>query len=207
MKVEFFEQINILPPKERIYSRLGYTRGVTEVSKDQAEAIDNCINQAVELIALKGVGLVLEVLSINDSSVLLENNISLKSSALAKNLLGSSNVLFFAATSGQSIVDVIHEKSSSEDITTASIYDATASEITDLALSWISDYFNQSLRRSNKCVNKRRFSAGYSDFSLDNQKLICDTLDAKKIGVTVGDNYILKPEKTVTAIAGIRILT
>jgi len=207
MKVELFEQINILPPKNRIYSRLGYTKGVTQISQIQEKAIDESIDQAVESIALKGLGSVLEVLSIKDSIILLENNISINSSALAKNLLGSSNVLFFAATSGQGIVDVIHEKSNSDDVTTASIFDATASEITDLALSWISDYFNQNLRRVNKRVNERRFSAGYADFSLDNQNLICNTLDIKKIGVTVGENYILKPEKTVTAVAGIKILT
>jgi cobalamin-dependent methionine synthase I len=49
----------------------------------------------------------------------------------------------------------------------------------------------------------RRFSAGYADFNLENQKAIYDMLQMGKIGVTITPNFILLPEKSVTAISGI----
>jgi cobalamin-dependent methionine synthase I len=49
----------------------------------------------------------------------------------------------------------------------------------------------------------RRFSAGYADFNLENQKAIYEILQMGKIGVTINFNFILLPEKSVTAISGI----
>ena len=49
----------------------------------------------------------------------------------------------------------------------------------------------------------RRFSAGYADFKLENQKMIYEKLQMDKIGVTINSGFILLPEKSVTAISGI----
>ena len=50
-----------------------------------------------------------------------------------------------------------------------------------------------------------RYSAGYGDFSLENQRGIFDLLNpAKQIGLTLKDNLIMVPEKSVTALIGIR---
>jgi hypothetical protein len=57
--------------------------------------------------------------------------------------------------------------------------------MTDAGLDWIMDYFNQQLRREGKTLLPRRFSAGYADFNLENQKAIYDTLQMEKIGVTI----------------------
>ncbi len=49
----------------------------------------------------------------------------------------------------------------------------------------------------------RRFSAGYADFNLENQRAIYDILQMGKIDVTITSSFILLPEKSVTAISGI----
>ena len=49
-----------------------------------------------------------------------------------------------------------------------------------------------------------RYSAGYGDFSLENQRGIFDLLSpAKHIGLTLKDNLIMVPEKSVTAVIGL----
>ena len=49
-----------------------------------------------------------------------------------------------------------------------------------------------------------RYSAGYGDFSLENQRGIFDLLSpAKQIGLTLKDNLIMVPEKSVTAVIGL----
>ena len=49
-----------------------------------------------------------------------------------------------------------------------------------------------------------RFSPGYGDFPLTVQRTFLDVLQApKRIGLTVTDNFILLPRKSVTAVIGI----
>jgi cobalamin-dependent methionine synthase I len=75
--------------------------------------------------------------------------------------------------------------------------------MTDAALDWLMAYFNIQLRREGKKLLPRRFSAGYADLKLENQKSIYDLLEMQKIGVAISSNFILRPEKSVTAITGI----
>jgi len=89
------------------------------------------------------------------------------------------------------------------DVTRAVVFDAVASEMTDAGLDWIMRYWNQELRRENKTLTKRRMSAGYGDFLLENQKIFHALLDLNCLGVTITPQYILVPEKSVTGVAGI----
>jgi cobalamin-dependent methionine synthase I len=50
-----------------------------------------------------------------------------------------------------------------------------------------------------------RFSAGYGDFLLENQRLFYELLDLQRFGVSLTESCIFTPEKTVPAIAGVEI--
>jgi len=75
----------------------------------------------------------------------------------------------------------------------------------DNALSWIINYFNRQLSRESKQLTSKRFSAGYGDFSLENQKIIYDVLKLEQLGISLSDKYMLIPEKSVTAVVGIKL--
>jgi cobalamin-dependent methionine synthase I len=107
------------------------------------------------------------------------------------------------ATAGGGIIDAIKEKTNHDDLAAAVIYDATASEMVDAALDWIMNYLNSQLRRESMKLLPSRFSAGYADFQLASQKTIYQQLQMEKIGVNINANFILLPEKSVTAITGI----
>ena len=50
-----------------------------------------------------------------------------------------------------------------------------------------------------------RYSPGYGDFALENQKGIFNLLSPSKYtGLTLKDNMIMVPEKSVTAVIGIK---
>ena len=107
------------------------------------------------------------------------------------------------ATAGSAIMEAIVDKTKNDNLSAAVVYDATASEMADAALDWLMAYCNSQLRREGKKLLPRRFSAGYADFKLENQKSIYNLLEMQKIGVAISSNFILRPEKTVTAITGI----
>lgn len=204
MKVQFFDSIKVATPKDKIYSRLGYTQGKTEVTREQRDKVEACIQEALALIDLKGAALRVPITTIEEFQVKLLDGIVFQSKSLTEFFKGCQEVLFMAATGSSKIMEAIRKNSAGADVTRAVIFDAVASEVVDAGLGWIMDYFSYELRRENKLLTENRFSAGYGDFSLDNQEIIYNALELKNLGVGLTPSYILIPEKTVTALAGIK---
>jgi cobalamin-dependent methionine synthase I len=68
-------------------------------------------------------------------------------------------------------------------------------------------FLNRMLAREGRKTTKHRYSPGYGDLSLRHQKIIFDLLDLQRLDLTITPDYILIPEKSVVAIAGIETLT
>jgi hypothetical protein len=201
--VVFLEKISIDPPREKIYHRLGYKKRTTEISTIQKEETDHFINEASLLISLKGALLRLAISHNDGEKIILDGNLTFNSQKLSIFLNDCKEIVLLGATAGNIIMEAIKAKTLQDDLAAAVVYDATASEMTDSALDWITDYFNQIIRREGKTLLSRRFSAGYADFALENQKLIYEMLKMEKLGVKITSSFILIPEKSVTAISGI----
>lgn len=197
------ESINLQPPLTAIYSRLGFRKKSTEMSDARRQATDRHIAGAAPLIALQGAFLRLPVSKNDGQRIQLKGRLSFTSAKLCSFIGDCREAVLMAATAGHPIMAAIREKTSQGDLTAAVIYDATASEMTDAALDWIMKYLNGQLLREGKRLLPRRFSAGYGDLALDNQQKIYEKLQMARIGVTLTPDYLMLPEKTVTAIGGI----
>lgn len=198
------EKIILEPPVRQIYSRLGFKKKTTSLSAPQKKETDLLIRNAQALIALQGVFCSVPILQNDGETVDFADGLLFRSRKLAAFLGDCREAVLLGATAGSAIMDAIREKSAADQMTAAVVYDATASEMADAALDWITDYLNRQLLRERKQLLSRRFSAGYADFSLENQKAIYEKLQMEKIGVTITERCLLLPEKTVTAVCGIR---
>jgi hypothetical protein len=201
--VVFLEKILIDPPREKIYQRLGYKKRTTEISTNQQEETDRFINEASSFISLKGSLLRLAINHNDGEKIILSKNLTFKSKKLSAFLRDCQEAVLMGATAGNAIMEAIKEKTRQDDLAAAVVYDATASEMTDSALDWITSYLNQLLRREGRTLLSNRFSAGYADFNLENQKAIYEILQMGKLGVKITSSFILIPEKSVTAVSGI----
>lgn len=199
----FLEKISIDAPREKIYQRLGFKKSTTEISGKQKMDTNRFINEASYLISLQGMFLRLAITRNDGESVLLSNNLDLTSRKLAAFLRDCGEAVLMGVTAGNIVMTAIHEKTQRDDLTAAVVYDATASEMVDAGLDWIMSYLNRQLRRESKALLPRRFSAGYADLQLENQKNIYEKLQMEKFGVLINSSFILLPEKSVTAIGGI----
>jgi hypothetical protein len=201
--VVFLEKISIDPPREKIYQRLGFKKRTTQISETRQEETDRLIREVSFLISLKGSFRRLAISNNDGKKIILAGGPTFTSEKLSTFLRDCREAVFMAATAGNAIMEAIKEKTRQGDLSAAVVYDATASEMTDTGLDWIMDYLNQQIRREGKVLLPRRFSAGYADFNLANQKAVYDILQMEKIGVTINSSCILLPEKSVTAISGI----
>ena len=198
--VMILEKIILQTPMAKIYSRLGFKKRTTSLTSSRQEETDRYIEEAAGIVNLQGSFINLSILK-NDGGnrVTAECRLSTK---LAVFLGSCPGAVLMGATAGRAIMEAIADKTRQDNFTAAVVYDATASEMTDAALDWITDYINIQMRRENRRLLPRRFSAGYADLALENQKNIYDKLELGKIGVSITPDFLLIPEKSVTAISG-----
>jgi hypothetical protein len=201
--IVFLEKIVIDPPRAKIYQRLGFKRRTTQIPVNQQKETDDLIDEAVSIISLKGSLLRIPINKNDGKKIFFADNLTFNSKKLSSFLSSCEEAVLMGATAGNAITEVIKEKTNQNNLAAAVVYDATASEIVDAGLDWIMDYINQQVRRERKALLPRRFSAGYADFNLKNQKTIHQKLQMEKIGVTITPSFILLPEKSVTAVSGI----
>jgi len=201
-----FERITIEPPLKAIYRRLGYRKGLTQIRPDEARTLGDRIEQARALITLKGAARRLPILSKDTRQVRLPGDHILESARLAALLADSREVLLLGATAGPAVIEAIRRDTAENNLTRAVVFDAAASEIVDAALDWMETFFGRELRREGRQLTKSRFSCGYGDLALENQKLFHEMLELGRLGVELTERYILVPEKSVTAVAGIETI-
>jgi len=202
--VIFFESISIPLPRKEIYRRLGFIKGVTEISSSQKEEIELFIQDALSLIHLKGAGLRIPVQEIKGARIILAEDVTFESNQLAALLRNCREIVLMGATAGNDIMKAIEEDAAGRNVTRGIVFDATASETVDASLDWIMGYFNRTLLRENRQLLKKRYSAGYGDLLLETQNTIYRLLQLDRIGIRITESCILIPEKSVTAITGIR---
>ncbi|PKN69786.1 MAG: hypothetical protein CVU54_09100 [Deltaproteobacteria bacterium HGW-Deltaproteobacteria-12] len=201
--VNIFENISIDPPYKKIYSRLGFKKKTTALTAQQQKETDILIEEALSFIALKGCARRTIITGNENGKVIIDGDLHLDSQKLAGFLSGCREALLLGATAGSNVLEAIAAETKKDNLSAAVVYDATASEMTDAALDWLMAYFNGQLRREGKKLLPRRFSAGYADLELENQSSFHQLLEMHRIGVSISSNFILRPEKSVTAITGI----
>ena len=125
------------------------------------------------------------------------------SADLALRLNDCRSAVIFAATAGAGI-DRLIMKYSVTSPAKAVIMQAIGTEKIESLCDTFCDDLKNDLLVSGKTVTSR-YSAGYGDLSLEFQRDIFAALDCpRKIGVMLGENLIMSPSKSVTAIVGIK---
>lgn len=118
---------------------------------------------------------------------------------LARHLSGCENVYLFAATLGDA-----PDRETSALMERGSSYKAFMAD--SIAAVMIENYCDDecmALAERESGTFTARFSCGYGDLPLDEQKEICRLLDTPRtIGVYVGESGLLMPQKSITAFIG-----
>ncbi len=202
-KLNIFNRIPVILPEKEIFSRLKYNIHKTELDDESRKKILSAINKGFALCEPKGVWTRSNIVGRSEESLTFENGIIIKSRSIVKLLLNSDAAVFFSATAGSAIVEISAESFKNGDGASAVIYDAVGSETAEASVDWINSYISRELKRRGESLTSMRFSPGYGDFLLENQRHFFELLKLEDFGIKLTERYIFIPEKTVTAIAGI----
>ena len=178
--------------RKEIYRYLGAPKPDGETVKLVEECLKEC-NGVCRLSVLHTVS----DIRVNGDKIDFDT-FSVISSDLSKNLSGCDRAVIFAATVGIGI-DRLISKYAVVSPAKAVVFQAFGAE----RIESLCDMFNEEMRV--KYVGlKPRSSPGYGDLPLETQKDIFSLLGCeKKTGLTLNNNLLMSPSKSVTAIIGI----
>lgn len=178
---------------------LGYSR--PSITEEDKMLVRGSIKNARQYIAGKGCFARYPVKVYGDGRIDLPYA-TIISHDLSKNLEGCDEIFIMAATIGSAFdraIKTVKVKSIAE----AAIYQAIGATAVEDVVDGMNAILEGIAEEEGKRL-KPRYSPGFGDYQLDNQKGIFKVLNPEKYaGITLMDTLIMAPEKSVTAIVGL----
>lgn len=185
--------------KKEVLRYLGYKKGKIE------EKMDNLIEESIdEMEKVSKPRYIYRVFDLNKEEndiELLKSTLVFKGKDINNHLKDSTKCALLAVTLGTEVDQKIryYEKFN---LTKSVILDACATAAVESACDLVEKEIEKKAKQLGFGITYR-YSPGYGDFKIDIQKDIIRCLDLQKnIGLTVTENYILLPRKSVTAVIG-----
>ncbi|MBP5607785.1 MAG: Vitamin B12 dependent methionine synthase activation subunit [Lachnospiraceae bacterium] len=191
------DNTELIIPGREVARYLGYSREAI-VAGD--ELIDATIEKVRGIMAGKAVYCRYTLEFFGDDGIVMPYG-RIHSSQLRGNLDGCSMIYIFAATIGAAF-DRELSRARVRSLADAALLQAAGAA----AIEAVCDDLNSRLAKEAEAEGyklHRRFSPGYGDFLLENQKGLFEVLNPSKfIGLSLMDTMIMSPEKSVSAVIG-----
>lgn len=186
--------------RNEVLRYMGY-KGQT-ISADLNCVIDEIIADALITAKPKQIYAIYKISADNNEIKLINSTMVLKGKDIYNHLFKAKSCAVIAVTLGSAFENKLRQLSRSE-ITKAIIFDAVGDALIEKVADLCEDEIKANLMPK-KLYTNWRYSPGYGDFPLDTQQNIIESLSCeKRIGLTVTQNNIMIPRKSVTAFIGI----
>lgn len=192
------KDIPVKIPREEVLRLLRHSKE-TIVDQRTYDLINQLIEEGKKLSVPKAIYQNYWVKDIGEHSVVLEGSaFSLLGKSITHHLWNAKRVTLFVVTIGPNLEKRIAEVNS---ITNSAILDAVGS----VAVEYCADFLNEMINvmagdEGFKTI--KRYSPGYGDWELKEQKGLLHQLNASQIGVTLTSAYQMKPQKSISGVIG-----
>lgn len=178
---------------------LGYKRNL--ITKEDISLVEKYIERARPVLNCRACYERFPVSILDNNKIVMPYG-EIESESLSINLKGASEIYIFAATIGAAFDRMMHiarAKSMSE----AAILQAVGAASVEAVCNSLNKFLEEKAKEEGESLHPR-FSPGFGDLFLENQKGVFSVLNPYKFtGITLNDSLIMSPEKSVTAIIGI----
>jgi hypothetical protein len=187
-------------PKIRSHAllNLGYKK-----KSAPGKEIEEILSEALDAIAgsskVRGIYLTVPIIRVNKKEVVTKAGLirSPMFAKLAKLSQGGKSVVFMIATIGEGWKRGLEKDAP---VVKQLVFDAAASAAAELAADLVEEKWRAEAGAKG-LKTSMRFSPGYCDWDLKEQRVIFKALDARKIGVELTGHCLMIPEKSVSAAA------
>ncbi len=202
-KIHRVESIHVEVPYTWILRRLGYDKD-DHPDRHTLSLIEENVALALSDSECSGAYRILKIESRKDTAVALDGKLKIRSASISKFLSDCQYAALIFATAGRKITGEIESDIHGTKMTEALVLDAAGSEIVEAATDQMQSIVSATAKKYGLRTKDARFSPGFGDFLLSNQKMIFNALDMSSHGIELTETFQLLPEKSVTAICGLK---
>jgi len=196
------EDIIITIDFKEVLKELGFKQVSTILTPQMEKMIKEEIEKAEGLIHPKADYINFSLTSVTEDTIITDcDALTFNTKYLAKHLSGCSKASLFVCTIGSRLEESIKGYFTEGEQTRAYIMNGIGSA----AVEEVANYVNQLIIKEAEkegFETVKRFSPGYGDWNLLDQKAIFSVLNPPSIGVTLSERCFMIPEKSVSAIVG-----
>jgi hypothetical protein len=184
---------------EETLLRLGFSRSKTKMDEKTQILIQENLELAQKLLKPKAV-LAFENIEVKSGEVLFESGFKIASQDIAQLLKDCHAAYGIAITIGAALERKRDELAGQKEVFKALILDAAGSVAAEECIETACRQLEKGNEEDGRLT--RRFSCGYGDWHLDNQRDFLDWIGAKSIGISASNSFIMRPEKSISALIG-----
>lgn len=173
-------------------------------SFDQKQIADACEN-ALLLLDVRGVWKIYDY-DCESRAVKSEPEFFIEGASIASHLAGCEKVACIAVTVGENVEREVTRNFSAGNYVASILLDAAATAAVEQAADALEKVIAREVARDGFKM-RWRFSPGYGDWKLDNQREFFRLTGADEIGMRLSSALMLIPRKSVTAIIGLEKVT
>lgn len=188
--------------KKKLLQRLGHNFSQGLLTDTVDRQVDDALLLAEKLIQPVHIIRSDNIISITGSTIKFNSGYEICSAHISKLLKSCHTAYGFALTIGKSLEekrDVFYKE---HDTVNALIFDAIGSVAVEEHANTVQRQIKQIETEKHHTIT-RRFSPGYGDWLLENQESFLGWLEAEKIHIRLTADYIMFPEKSISAILGV----
>lgn len=195
-------KIEIRIPREEVLKVLRHNKETTILDKTTSGLIDHLIEEGKRLAEPKAVYRDFWVKGSTEHAIILQGaGFDLLGASTVHHLWNAEGVTLFVVTIGHGLDKRVQEFTKEGNMSSASVLDAVGS----VAVEYLADYINELITENAMHAGyktTKRFSPGYGDWQLKEQKGLLNLLNAGQIGVTLTSGYQMNPQKSISGVVG-----
>jgi len=195
------ERIGIRIDKEDVYRYLGYPAGqkmptrMSPLLNEYLENVNNLVDASYSYV-------IKDVEFVHGSFVIVENSVIFESKIIAKMLEQCEMVAVFALTIGDRLEKMVYKLADDGLVLQATVLDAIGSVAVESVADSMQNMLIAVTSAQGLCTS-RRFSPGYCDWEIDQQKMVFQAMNGDSADVLLTNEYLMVPQKSLSGIIGI----
>ena len=175
--------------------------GLSRAKNFSEQSIVDACDEALLLLAIRGVWKIYDY-DAENFLVKSAQNFKLDGKSITRHLSDCEKVICMAVTVGEEIEREVTRKFNAGNYVESVLIDAAATAAVEQAADSLERAISPQFAKDGFKF-KSRFSPGYGDWNLSNQKNFFDITGAAEIGMSLSSALMLMPRKSVTAIIGL----
>ncbi|MFA5084952.1 MAG: vitamin B12 dependent-methionine synthase activation domain-containing protein [Candidatus Omnitrophota bacterium] len=188
---------NELMAREKIDANDYSDRGVA-ISR----SLDECLVKAKTLSKPDYMHAVKKITAVGTDFIELEGGIRFSSGKISEYIKGASHMVIILTTIGEKIENAASVLTKGKEPLEGYLLDRIGS----FAVESLTDAVEKKIRKDYSMLKRsvsRRYSPGYCDWPIEEQRILAKILDFSKIGVSLTESCMMHPKKSISAVVAI----